>query len=54
MIKRIDFATMVLPLLGIGVMLLIWTMLSATVARDLPSPAENLGGEQAVYPQALF
>ena len=29
---------MVLPLMGIGVTLLIWTMLSTTVARDLPSP----------------
>jgi nitrate/nitrite transport system permease protein len=38
MTKRIDFATMVLPLMGIGVTLLIWTMLSTTVARDLPSP----------------
>jgi nitrate/nitrite transport system permease protein len=28
----------VLPILGIGVTLLIWTMLSTTVARDLPSP----------------
>ena len=38
MTKRIDLATMVLPLLGIGVMLFLWTMLSTTVARDLPSP----------------
>jgi nitrate/nitrite transport system permease protein len=38
MTKRIDFAAMVLPLMGIGVTLLIWTMLSTTVARDLPSP----------------
>jgi nitrate/nitrite transport system permease protein len=38
MTKRIDFATLVLPILGIGVTLLIWTMLSTTVARDLPSP----------------
>jgi len=41
MTRRIDFATMVLPLLGIGVMLLIWTMLSTTVARDLPSPMKT-------------
>ncbi|HEY2917819.1 MAG TPA: nitrate ABC transporter permease [Candidatus Binatia bacterium] len=38
MTKRIDFGTMVLPILGIGVTLLVWTMLSTTVARDLPSP----------------
>ena len=41
MIRRIDFATLVLPLLGIGVMLLIWTMISTTVARDLPSPMKT-------------
>jgi nitrate/nitrite transport system permease protein len=41
MTKRIDFATMLLPLLGIGVMLLVWTMLSTTVARDLPSPLKT-------------
>src|SRR5882724_12203413 len=41
MTRRIDFATMVLPLLGIGVMLLIWTMLSTTVAPDLPSPIKT-------------
>lgn len=41
MIRRIDFATLVLPLLGIGVMLLIWTILSTTVARDLPSPMKT-------------
>src|SRR5215510_6509605 len=41
MTRRIDFATMVLPLLGLGVMLLIWTILSTTVARDLPSPIKT-------------
>jgi nitrate/nitrite transport system permease protein len=41
MTKRIDFATMLLPLLGIGVMLLVWAMLSTTVARDLPSPLKT-------------
>src|SRR6266508_1431178 len=38
MTKRIDFASMVLPILGIGVTLFIWTMLSTSVARDLLSP----------------
>ncbi len=41
MTKRIDFATLVLPLMGIGVMLLIWTMISTTIARDLPSPMKT-------------
>jgi nitrate/nitrite transport system permease protein len=41
MTRRIDFATVVLPLLGLGVMLLIWTILSTTVARDLPSPIQT-------------
>ena len=41
MTKRIDFCTMLLPLLGIGVMLLIWTMISTTVAKDLPSPLKT-------------
>ncbi len=41
MTRRIDFATVVLPILGLGVMLLIWTILSTTVARDLPSPMKT-------------
>jgi nitrate/nitrite transport system permease protein len=41
MTKRLDIASMILPLLGIGVMLLIWTTLSATVALDLPSPIKT-------------
>jgi nitrate/nitrite transport system permease protein len=41
MTKRLDIASTILPLLGIGIMLLIWTMLSATVALDLPSPMKT-------------
>src|SRR6267142_4872604 len=41
MTRRIDFATVVLPILGLGAMLLIWTILSTTVARDLPSPMKT-------------
>ena len=41
MIKRFDLATLFLPFLGIGVMLLIWTTISATVALDLPSPMKT-------------
>src|SRR5207344_3165132 len=36
--KRIDLAAMILPVLGIGLMLIIWTAISLKVATDLPSP----------------
>jgi nitrate/nitrite transport system permease protein len=36
--KRIEAADLVLPLLGLGLVLLVWTVLSQTVAPDLPSP----------------
>lgn len=38
---RFDIATVTLPLLGIGVVLLLWTTLSQTVAPDLPSPLQT-------------
>lgn len=38
MTTRLDFGSVFLPFLGIGVTLAIWTMLSATVAPDLPTP----------------
>lgn len=41
MTSRIDFATVVLPILGPGVMLLVWTILSTTVAPDLPTPVKT-------------
>ena len=41
MARRIDFATVVLPIFGLGVLLFIWTILSTTVARDLPSPLKT-------------
>ena len=41
MTKRIDFSAIVLPILGVGFVLLIWTILSTTVARDLPSPVKT-------------
>jgi nitrate/nitrite transport system permease protein len=41
MSKRLDLATVFLPLLGIGFTLVIWTMISATVALDLPSPLKT-------------
>ncbi len=39
--RRLDLAAILLPLLGVGVVLLFWTILSATVARDLPSPVKT-------------
>jgi nitrate/nitrite transport system permease protein len=41
MTKRLDLATLLLPFLGIGLTLLLWTMISATVALDLPSPLKT-------------
>jgi len=41
MTSRIDVAAVLLPILGMGVMLLIWAVLSATVAPDLPSPIKT-------------
>jgi len=41
MTSRIDVAAVLLPILGLGVMLLIWAVLSATVAHDLPSPIKT-------------
>jgi nitrate/nitrite transport system permease protein len=41
MTKRIDLATLFLPFLGIGVTLVIWAMLSTSVAPDLPSPLKT-------------
>jgi len=36
--KRVDVAALALPLVGVGLVLLLWTILSQTVAPDLPSP----------------
>lgn len=38
---RIDIAAITLPLVGVGVVLLIWTILSQVVAPDLPSPVQT-------------
>ena len=39
--KRFDSAAMILPLLGISLVLFIWTGLSLKVAPDLPSPLKT-------------
>jgi len=36
--KRFDSAAIILPMLGVGLVLLVWTFLSLKVAPDLPSP----------------
>ena len=41
MTSRVDVGTVLLPILGVGVMLLIWAVLSTTVAPDLPSPIKT-------------
>ena len=41
MSRRFDPLPYLLPLVGIGLVLLIWTFLSHTVARDLPSPLKT-------------
>jgi nitrate/nitrite transport system permease protein len=41
MTRRLDPAVWVLPLLGAGLVLLVWTVLSQTVAPDLPSPLKT-------------
>ena len=48
MTKRLNVANFVLPLLGVGLVLLIWTILSQTVAPDLPSPLRTWD-ESKVY-----
>jgi nitrate/nitrite transport system permease protein len=41
MTKRIDISVWAMPLLGIGLVLVAWTLLSQTVAPDLPSPLKT-------------
>ena len=36
--KRLDVGALALPLVGVGLVVLLWTILSQTVAPDLPSP----------------
>ena len=39
--KQFDLSSIFLPVLGLGLVLLIWTIVSQTVAPDLPSPAKT-------------
>ena len=39
--KQFKFDWLILPILGFGCVLIFWTILSATVAKNLPSPAKT-------------
>jgi len=39
--KKFKFDWLILPLLGFGLVLIFWTILSATIAKNLPSPAKT-------------
>ncbi|HZP58686.1 MAG TPA: nitrate ABC transporter permease [Opitutaceae bacterium] len=39
--KKLKFDWLILPALGFGAILILWTILSATVAKNLPSPAKT-------------
>jgi nitrate/nitrite transport system permease protein len=41
MTRHLDLSVWTLPLLGVGLVLLAWTLLSQTVAPDLPSPLKT-------------
>jgi nitrate/nitrite transport system permease protein len=52
--KRFDPIAVVLPLLGVGVVLLIWTSISQTVAPDLPSPLKTWSESQTYILRPFF
>jgi nitrate/nitrite transport system permease protein len=52
--KRFDPIAVVLPLFGVGVVLLIWTSLSQTVAPDLPSPLKTWSESQTYILRPFF
>jgi nitrate/nitrite transport system permease protein len=52
--KRFDASAFLLPLLGIGVMLVVWTILSQTVAPDLPSPLKTWTESQTYILRPFF
>src|SRR6266704_5295235 len=54
MTKRFEPLAFVLPLLGVGVVLLIWTILSQTVAPDLPSPLKTWTESQPYLLRPFF
>ena len=54
MTKRFEPLAFMLPLLGVGVVLLIWTILSQTVAPDLPSPLKTWTESQTYILRPFF
>ena len=54
MTKRFEPIAVVLPLLGVGVVLLIWTIISQTVAPDLPSPLKTWSESQTYILRPFF
>src|SRR5918996_2508118 len=39
--NQFDLSSVFLPVLGLGLVLVVWTIVSQTVAPDLPSPAKT-------------
>jgi ABC-type nitrate/sulfonate/bicarbonate transport system permease component len=54
MTKRFEPLAFMLPLLGVGVVLLIWTILSQMVAPDLPSPLKTWNESQTYILRPFF
>jgi nitrate/nitrite transport system permease protein len=52
--KRFEPIAVVLPLCGVGVVLLIWTIISQTVAPDLPSPLKTWSESQTYILRPFF
>jgi nitrate/nitrite transport system permease protein len=52
--KRFEPIAVVLPLIGVGVVLLIWTIISQTVAPDLPSPLKTWSESQTYILRPFF
>jgi nitrate/nitrite transport system permease protein len=52
--KRFDPIAVVLPLVGVGVVLLLWTSISQTVAPDLPSPLKTWSESQTYILRPFF
>ena len=54
MTKRFEPMAVVLPLFGVGVVLVIWTIISQTVAPDLPSPFKTWSESQTYILRPFF
>jgi nitrate/nitrite transport system permease protein len=51
---RFDLSAYVLPLAGVGLVLLVWTVLSQTAAPDLPSPLKTWEESQEYVLRPFF